>query len=154
MESKGDSSVGSNQQLLPNVVNPNTRITPSLFNSTNYKEEQNKKDPKYSDWVSENMLIMNWIINSMEEGISRSFKYSTTAKELWDSIEAAYAQKRNNARIFELKMVIASFQQGTLSIGDYHSRFRVLWIELESSMSPEPCCAKKQAKLLERSTHI
>ena len=107
-----------------------------------------RKILKYSDWVSENMLIMNWILNSMEGGIAKSFKYSETAKELWQSIEAAYAQKRNNAKILELKMEIAGFKQGTLSIGDYYSRFRALWIELESYLSPQPCCAKKTLKFL------
>lgn len=35
---KSESSSGSNQLLLPNIVNPNTRITPSLFNSNNYED--------------------------------------------------------------------------------------------------------------------
>ena len=39
---------------------------------------------------------MNWILNSMEEGIAKSFKYSKIAKEFWESIEEAYAQKRND----------------------------------------------------------
>ena len=84
----------------------------------------------------------------MEGGIAKSFKYFETAQELWESIEAAYAEKRNNARILELKMEIANFKQGTLSIGDYYSKFRSLWIELESCMSPDPC-AKNQTKFLE-----
>ena len=120
MASKGESSTGFGQQLLANVVNPNIRITPSLFNGTNYKDwaysarmaiggskrlgyidgsikEPEKEDPKYSDRVSENMLIMNWILNSMEEGISKSFKYFANAKGLRESIDAAYALERNNA---------------------------------------------------------
>lgn len=28
-------------------------------------EESTKKDPKYSDWISANMLVMTWILNSM-----------------------------------------------------------------------------------------
>lgn len=46
-------------------------------------------------------------------------------------------------------MEIASFKNGAFLIGDYYFRFRALWIELKSYMGPEPCCAKKQAKLLE-----
>ena len=38
MESKGESSSGSNQHVLPNVVNPNTKITPNLLNGTYYKD--------------------------------------------------------------------------------------------------------------------
>lgn len=68
------------------------------------------------DWVSETMLIMNWILNSMGDSIAASFKYSNLAKGLRDSIEVAYAQKRNNVRIFELKREIAEFKHGDLSI--------------------------------------
>lgn len=38
-------------------------------------KERKKNDPKYSDRVSKNMLVMNWIPNSMEGGIVKSFKY-------------------------------------------------------------------------------
>ena len=115
MESKqeGESSLPSSQQVA-NIMNPNTRITPTLFNGDNYKDwaysakmeiggakslgyitgsikEPSKTDPKYSDWESENMLVINWILNSMENDIAASFKYYDTAKEVWESIEAAYA---------------------------------------------------------------
>ena len=80
---------------------------------------------------------------------SKSLKYLDTTKELWDSIEAVYAHKRNNARVLELKKEIAAFKQGSLSIGDYYSKFRALWKELELYMSLELCCAKKERKLLE-----
>lgn len=97
------------------------------------------------------MLVMNWILNSMEESIAASFKYCDTAKELWDSIEAAYEQKRNNARIFELKMEIALIQQGEMAIGNCYAKFRCLLRRLALYMSSKTCCkfAKEQGKLLE-----
>ena len=93
-------------------------------------KEPSKDDPKYSEWVSENMLFMNWILNSMEGGIARSFKYLDTAKELWDSIEFTYAKKMNNARVLGLKKEIVTVKKGSLSIGDYYSQFRALWKEV------------------------
>lgn len=50
---------------------------------------------------------MNWIMGSVEEGIVKNFKYFETAKELSRLIKAAYAQKRNNARILELTIETA-----------------------------------------------
>lgn len=52
-----------------------------------------KKDTIYSDCVSENVLVMNWILNIMEVSVVASFKYSDI-KELWDAIGVAYAQKK------------------------------------------------------------
>lgn len=36
----------------------------------------------------------------MEESIAAGFQYSNTTRELWNSIDAAYAQKRNKTQIF------------------------------------------------------
>lgn len=78
----------------------NAKITPDLFNGTKYKDwaystkmaigrsrrldyidgsikEPKKDDLKYSDWVSENILVMNWNLNSMEGGNAKSFDIST-----------------------------------------------------------------------------
>lgn len=35
---------------------------------------------------------MNYILNSTKESIAGSFEYSYIGNELWDSIEATYAQ--------------------------------------------------------------
>lgn len=89
---------------------------------------------------------MKWIVNSMEGGITNSCNYLDTAKELWDSIETAYAQNRNNAWVLELKKEIAAFKHDSLSIGDNYSQsgfYENNW----NYMSPElcyprkPCCA-------------
>ena len=44
--------------------------------------EDPPKRIQYSDWISENMLIMDWLLNSMEESIAANFKYAGIAKEL------------------------------------------------------------------------
>ena len=82
---------------IPTFAGLNVKIIAELFNGSNYKDwaysarmaiggtqrlgyidgsikEPNKNDPKYSDWVSKNMLVVNWILNSMEGGIAKSFK--------------------------------------------------------------------------------
>lgn len=41
-----------------------------------------------------------------------SFRYCDVTKELWDSIEAANAQKRTNARILELMKEIVGLKHG------------------------------------------
>lgn len=95
MESKSDSATVPTPQF-PNITNLNVKITLDLLNGTNYKDwaytgrirrsrrlgyidgsinEPKKDDPKYSEWVLENMLVMNWVQNSMKGGIAKSFKY-------------------------------------------------------------------------------
>lgn len=90
----------------------------------------------------------------MEEGIEKSFKYSENTKELWDSIEAGYAQKQNNARILELKKELVGFKQVSPSVADYYYKFRALWREFESYMNLKPCYAKYQVNCLRINTFL
>ena len=95
MESKSGNSITSTQtQQFPILTNLNVKLTPEIFNGTNYRDwaystkmaiggsrrlgcidgsikVTTKEDPKYSDWVSENMSVMNWILNSMVSGIAK-----------------------------------------------------------------------------------
>lgn len=41
-------------------------------------KEPKKEDPKYPNRVSENMLVVNWILNSMEESSAGSVIYCDT----------------------------------------------------------------------------
>lgn len=91
-------------------INPNARTTVELFNGKYYKEwsysekmasdgakclgyingrinEPSKEDSNYEVRESENMLLMNWILNFMELLSSQSFRYCKTAYELRNAIE-------------------------------------------------------------------
>lgn len=100
---KGAGSSGTQNMFNPiGNINPIARITVFLFNGKNYKEwsysarlanggakrlgyrhikELPKEDPNFEDCESENMLLMNWILNSMEPLISKSFSYCKSAHE-------------------------------------------------------------------------
>ena len=90
---------------LPSSVDPKSRITPKLLSENNYKdctyyaritirgpktlgytdrsiEEHINNDPKYSDWVFDKILVMNWILNSMEEGTAAIFNILTQPRNL------------------------------------------------------------------------
>ena len=84
-------------------------------------KEPQKEDSKYEDWESENILVMNWILNSMEPLISKSFRYRTTAYDLWTATEMAYSWKKDHARIYSLTRELAQFKQGDRSLGDYYA---------------------------------
>lgn len=64
-----------------------------------------------------------------ERELRRILNILRLQRPFWESILAAYTQKKNNVGILELKMEIASFRQGSLLIGNYYSQFRALWIE-------------------------
>lgn len=82
-------------------------------------------DSKHINMDRGNMLVMNWILISIEE-IDSSLHYCKTTKEL-DSNTTGYTCNKNNARILQLAKEITQFKQGNLSLGDYYARLGGMW---------------------------
>jgi hypothetical protein len=61
---------------------------------------------------------MSWILSSVEPYLILSLRYYRSAKAMWDHLTQVYNQD-NNARHFQLELVIANYTQGDLSIQDY-----------------------------------
>lgn len=99
------------------------------------------------------MLIMNWVLYSMEEDIAKRFKYCDTTKELWESMRL-HLKKRNNAKILELTKEIAASKQGDLSVGNYYSKFRAFWCELEAYRPLELSVRKNKQSSLKSNTYL
>ena len=120
-----------------------------------YIKEPSKEDPKYEDWESENMLVMNWILNSLEPLISKSCRCCKSAHELWTDIEAAYSHRNENkyAKIYQLTRELGQFKQRDKSLSDYYAILRGMWHELSLYQPLSPYCANEQEKLL-RIQHI
>lgn len=75
-----------------------------------------KDDPKYPNWESENILIMNWTLNSMEENIAASFCHCDTVKELGFNQCHLCSEKITLESLFK---EIAAVKEGDLSTGNY-----------------------------------
>ena len=47
-------------------------------------------DPIYVIWLTRDYSVMTWILKSIEEMISGSGIFLTTAKEMWDTLKALH----------------------------------------------------------------
>jgi len=45
---------------------------------------------------------MTWLLNSLEEKISNSVIFLTTAKEMWDTQKVMFGNEKNPSRVFEI----------------------------------------------------
>jgi len=45
---------------------------------------------------------MIWLLNSLEKKISDSVMFLTTAKEMWDTLNVMYDNKKNPSLVFEI----------------------------------------------------
>jgi len=47
--------------------------------------------------------VMTWFLNSLEEKISGSVMFLSTAKEMWDTLKVMY--EKNPSRVFEIRKI-------------------------------------------------
>ncbi|KAJ0047007.1 hypothetical protein Pint_05362 [Pistacia integerrima] len=69
---------------------------------------------------------MSWILGSMEPHLILSLRPHRSAKAMWNYLKQVYNQD-NNARRFQLKLAIANYTQGDLSLQDYYFGFLTFW---------------------------
>ena len=59
-------------------------------------------DTTYKTWLSSDYYVMTWLLNSLEENISASVIFLSTAKEMWDTLEVMYGNEKNFSSVFEI----------------------------------------------------
>jgi len=52
-------------------------------------------DLTYVTWLIRDYSVITWLLNSLEEKISGSVMFLTTAKEVWDTLKVMYANEKN-----------------------------------------------------------
>ena len=97
-----------------------------------------ESDPIFSDWQRCNDLVLSWINNCLSRQIHATVLYIYTAKGVWDDLKHRYSQG-NGTRIHRPKQVIASFKQENLTVCDYFTTLKGLWVEL-LNYRPIPGC--------------
>jgi len=58
-------------------------------------------EPTYVIRLTGDYSVMTWLLNSLEEKISGSVMFLTTAKEMWDKLKMMYDNEKKPSRVFE-----------------------------------------------------
>lgn len=61
-------------------------------------------------------MVMSCLINTMGLEIVQSFIFCSTAKEIWDGINATYFAAENMSELFQIKGDLRNLQQGGLIV--------------------------------------
>jgi len=74
---------------------------------------------------------MNWFLNSLEEKISDSVMFLSTAKETWDTLKVIYVNENNPSRVFEIYERMFELKQGDRSVLEFYRELKSLIDELK-----------------------
>ncbi|GAV86565.1 UBN2_3 domain-containing protein [Cephalotus follicularis] len=160
MEESGTSGTFSNNRVVvtkvTRSVNHNTslQISPMKFDGTNYlawskaymiSVRANKlaryftgkticpKDEEGEEkWLSEDALVMSWLLHSIKPALSPQYMMIDSAKDIWEAIARQYSHRNNYAQAYEIRQKIKELKQGELSFATYYSAMTYLWQQLDS----------------------
>ena len=76
-------------------------------------------------------MVMTWLVNSMEEDISKNYMCYSTAKELWDSVTEMYSDLGNKSQIYELTLQAKEIRQGGNNVTKYFHSLKRVWQDLD-----------------------
>ena len=76
-------------------------------------------------------MVMTWLVNSMEEDISKNYMCYSTAKELWDSVTEMYSDLGNKSQIYELTLQAKEIRQGGNNVTKYFHSLKQVWQDLD-----------------------
>ncbi|XP_074308066.1 uncharacterized protein LOC141642964 [Silene latifolia] len=155
---------------------PNLQLTAQLFDGTNFIQWQRdviqslfsknktgfitgevvappKTDKKYNQWVRVDLLVLRWILNSLEKNLRENLQYASSSKALWSEIVERYGQL-NALELYELRKDLSNVSQENSSLIYYYSRLKCLW-ETVDNLDPIPQCtcgvmSKCSCQLLKR----
>jgi Reverse transcriptase (RNA-dependent DNA polymerase)/Integrase core domain/gag-polypeptide of LTR copia-type/GAG-pre-integrase domain len=92
---------------------------------------------KYDEWMANDLGVMSLICNTMEPKIYEIFAYSSSAKELWDSVHEMYGNLNNSSRIFEIQQQLVTLNQNPgQPIVEHFGKMKQLWEELRLHRPP------------------
>lgn len=49
----------------------------------------NTNDPAYKKWDAKNVMVMSWLLHSMQPNIANNYLFLSTAKAIWDLVKKA-----------------------------------------------------------------
>lgn len=57
-------------------------------------------DAKYDAWSADYCAVMTWLLNSMDESVSKNIMFLDTAKAMWHALREMYSNDKNVSRVF------------------------------------------------------
>jgi len=76
------------------------------------------------------LLCMSWLLNSMENHITKIFNYSESSFELWEAVKEMYGNHNNVACIFQINRNLANLQQDGKTYVQLLGTLKSMWSEL------------------------
>ena len=81
-------------------------------------------DPSYDTWLIGDYSMVTRLLKSLEEKISGSIIFLTTAKEMWDTLKVMYKNEKNLSTVFEIYERLFELKQGDKFVPEFYRELK------------------------------
>jgi len=85
----------------------------------------------YATWLFGDYCVVIWLLNNLEEKISDSVMFLTTAKEMWDILKVMYGNEKNLLSAFEIYKRLFELKHGDRYVPEFYGELKSLIDKLE-----------------------
>ncbi|KAL9245201.1 hypothetical protein vseg_018879 [Gypsophila vaccaria] len=97
-----------------------------------------KTDKAYHQWIRCDLMVMKWILNSVEMTIGDTLQYVSSTKELWSDILDRFGQA-NYLEIYQFRKELSELTQDDSSLVEYYGKLKRTWENIDA-LDPFPLC--------------
>ncbi|KAK9697215.1 hypothetical protein RND81_08G022100 [Saponaria officinalis] len=78
-------------------------------------KQPDKTDKRYHQWIRCDLMVMKWLMNSLESHIRDTVQYVSSSNELWTELAERYGQA-NSVEIYQLMKKLSTISQENLPL--------------------------------------
>ncbi|XP_061354093.1 uncharacterized protein LOC133298774 [Gastrolobium bilobum] len=139
---RGEANYENWAKLMKNALRAKNKLG---FVTGTVKKPEEDDGEEWRAWEMCNSMINGWIHNTIDAKLQPFIKCFDEVKDLWDDLKERYAVE-NSPRQYQLKTSLANIKQLGNSVGEYYTKLRAVWDELEGSKTRKTCdCGDKCA---------
>jgi gag-polypeptide of LTR copia-type len=83
-------------------------------------------EPSYQKWVTDDVVVKGWLINSLESQLRGSYIRYTTAKDIWKAITTTYYDGDDGVQVYALNRQVMRVKQEGQAIEEYFDELQRL----------------------------
>ncbi|XP_074383495.1 uncharacterized protein LOC141725032 [Apium graveolens] len=88
-----------------------------------------ENSPDLNKWIRNDYMVMSWLTSSMDQVITDSFIFATSAYELWTDVADRFG-KSNAPLLYKLHTTLIKIQQDNMNIAEYFGKMKSVWDKL------------------------
>ncbi|XP_061348627.1 uncharacterized protein LOC133294000 [Gastrolobium bilobum] len=139
---RGEANYDNWAKLMKNALKAKNKLG---FVTGSVKKPGEDDAEEWRAWEMCNSMLNGWIHNTIDAKLQPFIKCFDDVKDLWNDLEERYAVQ-NFPRQYQLKSSLANIKQHGDSVGDYYTKLKAVWDDLEGSKTRKSCdCGDKCA---------